>query len=478
LVAAGAMALAAVARLHHDLSIDEPFTALAVASPSLGLTLVHDNAPLFYGLLRAWARVFGDSAVALRAMSIAAFGGAIVFSAAAARRAASSRAAVLTALLVGGSVPFGLIPADTARPYALAACCAALTLWMAMRAGETAAPPLRAGAPLAAAHLLGLFTHPMFLFVSFLFVSAASTAAAVVAARRRWLLAAAPAIAIGVYLLAWWRVLALTAALPARTWMGRPTIADLVTGVMVWGDHATLVLGGLTAALLFVRPLPKAVESALAYTATIVVLMLGAAFAVSHVTPVYSPTRTPVFVLPAVSLVCGIAIAELAPRWIAAAAAIVIVASAARYTVHTARQPDPFPTRASVAAVAARAACGDTVVTTGLSFAPVSYYAPAAHLPACVTVTPFPEDVAEHAGWLDLSPAAVSVLPKAAASRVARLPRSGTVWLFEQREGVGAVASSALERELSTHRRASETLPLTGSFFDQVKVFAPGGERP
>src|SRR5262249_39772884 len=105
LIAASAIALAAFARFHHDLSIDEPFTALAVAQPaSLGATLVHDDIPLFYVLLLGWTRVFGASAFALRALSLAAFGAAIAFSAAAARIVASRRAAWLTAVLVACSV--------------------------------------------------------------------------------------------------------------------------------------------------------------------------------------------------------------------------------------------------------------------------------------------------------------------------------------------------------------------------------------
>src|SRR5262249_19444412 len=106
-IAAGAVALAAIASFHHDLAIDEPFTALAIAQPSaLGTTLVHDNVPLYYVLLLGWTRLFGQSALALRAMSMAAFAGAILFTAAAARRAGP-----LAATLVACSVAFGLQPA-------------------------------------------------------------------------------------------------------------------------------------------------------------------------------------------------------------------------------------------------------------------------------------------------------------------------------------------------------------------------------
>src|SRR5262249_23290210 len=83
-IAAGAVGRGAIASFHHDLAIDEPFTALAIAQPSaLGATLIHDNVPLYYVLLLGWTRLFGQSAFALRALSMAAFAGAILFSAAA-----------------------------------------------------------------------------------------------------------------------------------------------------------------------------------------------------------------------------------------------------------------------------------------------------------------------------------------------------------------------------------------------------------
>src|SRR5262245_32229685 len=358
------MTLAALSRLHHDLSIDEPFTALALADPaSLRATLVHDNVPLFYLLLKAWTRVFGSSAFALRAMSMAAFGGAIVFGGAAAKHAASWRAAWLTAILIGGSVTFGLQPAATARPYALVALWAGMTLWAALRVDT--AVPVRARAALLASHLLGLFTHPMFVFVS----AASAAAGLTFGGRHRRLLAAAPAVALGIYLATWWRVIKQTAALPIRTWMAPPTMADLLTGSLFWGDHSTPLLAALVVVLLCIRRriADDASAQAMAFALTTAVLVIAGAFTVSHVTPVYLPARTPIFVVPFVAMVFGIAIAELGPAIVTMAAMLLVVVSAARFTIRSSRGPDPFPTRASLAAVASRAACGDTIVAAGLS---------------------------------------------------------------------------------------------------------------
>src|SRR5262249_42432390 len=123
-IAAGAVALAAIASFHHNLAIDEPFTALAIAHPaSLGATLVHDNVPLFYALLLPWTRVFGTSAFALRALSVWASAAAFLSGAPGAPGPVPPKprngGSALTAILVGSSVTYGLQPAATVRPYAL-----------------------------------------------------------------------------------------------------------------------------------------------------------------------------------------------------------------------------------------------------------------------------------------------------------------------------------------------------------------------
>lgn len=477
-IAAGAVALAALSRFHHDLAIDEPFTALAVASPAtLDQTLVHDNVPFFYALLLAWTRAFGASAFALRAMSTAAFGGTILFSAAAARRIASTRAAWLTAVLTACSVTFGLQPAATARPYALAALFAAMALWAAMRVSETMSTP-RATAPVLASHLLGLFTHPVFVFVS-----AASAAAGLTAGgKRRLALSAAPVAAIAIYLAIRWPSIRQTVDLPIRTWMTRPSARDLLAGWLVWGDHSTPILAALLVVLLALwrarRSMPgdpRIVQPVIYATVTAVGVLAGT-FAVSQITPVYLAARTPIFVLPSIALVLGVAIAELAPAIVHLAVTLLVVSSAVRYTARSWRAPDPFPTRASLAAVAGRAACGDTIVAAGLSYAPIVYYASAAGLPACVRVTAFPEDVHAHPGWLDLSPQTATALPAQAAAAVARLPPGGHVWVLAQSQDVGKAQTDVLVRELSRHRRLEETLPLPGSFFSEIVAFGPAAQ--
>ncbi|HEX4567373.1 MAG TPA: hypothetical protein VH138_12120, partial [Vicinamibacterales bacterium] len=328
LIAAGAVGLAAIASFHHDLAIDEPFTALAVAHPStLGATLVHDNVPLYYVLLLGWSRLFGQSAFALRALSMAAFAGAILFSAAAARSvvALNSRGGedgpALTAAFVACSVTFGLQPAATARPYALVMMLAAMAVWAAVREARFL---------LFAAHLFGLFAHPVFIFFSVAFA-----AAGIAFGRWRRLLAVTPLVALGIYLVTWGARLGRTAALPTTSWMPRPALADVVSGLLFWGDRATPILAIVIFVLIVGRG-PDRIRGragAAAFLLMLTALTLVGTIGVSAVRPVYLASRTPVLVLPAVAVACGVLAAELGGRLATVALVGLVGVSAVRFTV-------------------------------------------------------------------------------------------------------------------------------------------------
>ncbi|PYR56732.1 MAG: hypothetical protein DMF85_15645 [Acidobacteria bacterium] len=466
-----AVVQAALLRAHNDLSVDEPFMASAIAHPeSLPATFVHDNHPLAYLLLIAWARLFGSSAFALRALSMVAYAGAIAFSAAAARHSGSITTAWLTALLIGCSVPIGLEHAATARPYGLLVLFAAMALWASIRV-DRAASRVRAAFPIAAAHLLGLFTHPIFVFASL-----ASALAGALCGRKRLLLAGAPIVAIAVYLVSWWHVLKQSLALPATSWMRRPGADDLVAGyTALWGNRNGFVFAGIVLALVCLRGLAarRVLTRDVGFAALTVLFVFGSAFVASQMTPAYLAARTPMLVLPAASMAFAALVSELGTPALTGIVALLVMTASLRYTVEGWRRPDPAPTRASLAAVAARASCGDTIVATGLSYAPLAYIAPRANVPSCVTVRVFPDDVRDHPGWLDMSPGYQARLDAAAPAVASSLPRTGTLWVFVKRRGIGAEAGDAIVRQIAARRALRETLPLRGTFFDEVQVFGP-----
>jgi hypothetical protein len=461
--AAGAIALAAIASVHKDLAIDEPFTALAIAHPStLQATLVHDDIPAFYALLLAWTRVFGQSAFAMRTMSMAAFGAAIAFSAAASRRAAFG-----SAILVACSVTFGLQSAATARPYALLMMFAAMALWAGARA-DAPHGSRRDAFTLGTAHLLGLLTHPIFTLLTI-----ASAIAGAVFAMRRVRLAAVPLTALAIYIIAWGSMLVRTASLPATSWIGRPAAADLIRGLLFWGDHATAIVLATIAILVWIRGTRALHEDTrmIGFALTLIALTLGMAFIVSQARPVFLASRTPVLVLPAAAVAIAIIVSDLAPLWVACALAGVVVVSAVRFTIRSALRPDPYPTRASLAAVAPRMKCGDVLIAAGLSYAPLTYYAPSAGVPGCVAIIPFPPDVREHPGWLDMTPPALSALHPKSEEIAASFTNAGALWVFAADKDTGAQAGTALRAALSRTRRPDESIELPGSFFDEVTVF-------
>ena len=470
-IALAAVAQAALLRAHKDLSVDEPFMAAALEHPeSLRETLVHDEHPLSYVLLIGWTALFGSSAFALRALSMAAYGGAVVLTGAAVRATASARAAWLAALMVACSVPIGLDYAGTARPYALVALFASLALWTAVRA-DSMGSSARAAMAVAAPHLLGLFTHPIFVFLS-----AGSAAAGALSGRRRILLAAAPLASTAIYFASWWPMLKQSMALPATSWMTSPGPDDMVAGyTALWGNRNGFVFAGILLAVVCIRgsATRRVLTRDVAFAVLTVLFTLAAAFVASQITPIYVAGRTPILVLPAASMAFAVVFVELGTPALAAVVALLVVSASLRYTVNGWRRPDPAPTRASLAAVAARAACGDTIVAAGLSYAALTYFAPRANLPSCVPIRAFPEDVLNHPGWLDLSPGVESRVAAAAPAVAQRLPAGGTLWVFVKRRGIGAEASDAIAREIAARRTLRETLPLRGSFFDEVQVYAP-----
>ena len=299
---------------------------------------------------------------------------------------------------------FGLQSAATARSYALLMMFAAMALWAGARA-EAPHGSRRDVCALGTAHLLGLFTHPIFTLLTI-----ASAIAGTVFARRRVRLAAAPLTALAIYIVAWGSMLVRTAALSATSWIGRPAAADLIRGLLFWGDHATAIVLATIAILALIRGTRALQDDArmIAFALTVIALTLGMAFAVSQVRPVFLASRTPVLVLPAAAVAIAIIVSDLAPLWVACALAVVVVASAVRFTIRSALRPDPYPTRVSLAAVVPQLKCGDVIIAAGLSYAPLTYYATSAGVPACVAIVPFPPDVHEHPGWLDMTPSAAN----------------------------------------------------------------------
>jgi mannosyltransferase len=470
------------------LSIDEPFTANAIALgwPRLFEVFPHDNVPLYYVLLKAWTRLAGDSAFALRSFSAAAFTLAVLVTGLSGRAAGGSGAGLLAALFVATSTGVGLLHAATGRAYALVGLIAALAVWTGLRTIAGGASRVRLSldaVALCAIVVTGLFTHPMFLPFSAAIVLAAFAGG--VRSGARALLAVAGAVAI--YAAAWWPVLDQTLHLPATSWMVRPGLIDLQNvPLFLWTSRNGFMLVGCTLTLLFVagRTMFDLVRRpAFVFVALVAAFGLLIPFTASFVRPIYHSVRTTALVLPALSLVFGLVLARFSKPALTAVIAFLFVASSVQYSTTVARSGDPNPTEASLAAVLGQARCGDVIVAAGLSYSEITYFGNRLHAPSCLRVVPIPAEVAAHPGWLDEP----SVLGRAdglnreATALVATLVPGQRAFVFGRSKGIGARVCRNVRAVLDAGCPLLQTLELGGSFFDTVWVYGaraqPRGDR-
>jgi hypothetical protein len=473
-MAAGAAAAALAARWNHGLNVDEPFTALAVQRP-LGLlldVLRHDNTPVTYVALKVWTMAAGDGERAMRVLMAASYGLAVFVTGLAGRSVAGIPGGLVAAGLVATSGSVGLLHAATVRPYALLTLASALAAYLLMTAIGRTRPISRARwVTLTAVHLLGLLTHPIYVFVAL----ASSASVSLTLGSRGRALATTGVAAIAAYLLAWGWMVRATLQLPATAWLAEPRLLDLWNAYLgIWGNRNGFMLAGSLLALVTARGAVRRVadNEALCTAIWIAALSLAAPFFVSFVKPVFHATRTPMLVLPFVALAAGGVLAILGTRVLMAVLGLSLVVGAAQH-VAAGRRGDRDPTRESLAQVLARARDGDVLVSAGLSYAPIEYYL-GRRAESRVRHVAFPAEVAAHPGWIDERALSGERLRyEAEAAGVARrlAQGGGRVYVFVKTRGVGAPAGALLTGALDRVLPRETTLPLRGAFFDGVVVY-------
>lgn len=351
-----------------DEAVSVHFSQLG-AGRLLGAVQGDTNPPLYYAVLWAWTRVFGDGEAAVRWPSVlaSALAGAVLYTLA--RRAGGRFAAwCASGLFLVSSANFQF--ARQARPYALATLFGCVALAAFLRAVERPAWPemLR----LAAANALALFTHYVFA------LSLAAQAVALVvpwrgrAAPRRFAAAHAP---VGAALLAWLvPVLLRRGDERIMGWLPRPGVHEVLGLVGFYADRSValffLLAGAAVAAVAWgrwrgARP-PAALAPAVAWSLGPVALAVVA----SRWVPCFHE-RYLLYVTPALALALPLALAPLGPRARLAAAAAAVAALGVRFAQLPA-QPG-FAWRA--AAERARSAGADAVVLApGFESRTFAYY--------------------------------------------------------------------------------------------------------
>ena len=472
-IAIFAAVLAFIARAGHGLTVDEPFMANSVRLPWQDLFVVFksDNVPLSYVALRGWTAVFGESELALRSPSIIAYAAAVWLAGVAGRAALGSAAGLTAAMLMATSVPIGISHAATARPYALltlmAAGALAQSLGLLRAATMSVAERRWRTAALSATHLLGLWTHPTYVFIAI----ACAVAAMVVHRRIATAVAVASGVALAAYGTLWGAVLRETWALQATSWIQRPRVRDVETAFgLLWGTGPGFILiGALVAAGLTNA---RRLGDSLSTTAMQWVCIATAAawllpLMVSFWKPVFTASRTPAMLLPLTTVLAGAAMAAVAGRAALVALCLLFTVVAARKVAAGRAGGDPVPTRQHVARVLEDARCGDSVVAAGLANEPVRYHLRRLNAPACLHIERFPADLVNWTGRITM-PEELRRVEAEARDLAARLSaRPGRVWMFTLGRGMAHEASAILEPEV---RRAMscEAVQARGAFFDAI----------
>jgi 4-amino-4-deoxy-L-arabinose transferase-like glycosyltransferase len=119
------------------LTSDEAFSWRLAGYPAADIarrTAEDVHSPLFYLVLKAWLAVAGDSAAALRSLSVLLAVAAVAVLYGAVREAGGSRAGAMAGALVCALHPLQVQQARNARMYALGVLLAALTAWLLLRA--------------------------------------------------------------------------------------------------------------------------------------------------------------------------------------------------------------------------------------------------------------------------------------------------------------------------------------------------------
>jgi hypothetical protein len=388
-------------------------------------------------------------------------------------RAAAGPAAGLTAaMLMATSAPMGIAHAATARPYAVLTfeAAAAALQSLALLGGDGMLPSRRRWrlAALTLTHLLGLWTHPVYVFVAI-----ASALASIVVHRRLTTTdAAASTLAVAAYLLVWGPVLSDTFARQPTSWIQPPRIRDLQSAyLLLWGTGPGFMLVGALVAVGLGR-VPRVREwlgsASIRWLCAAAVLAWLLPYVASFWKPVFVASRTPMLLLPLTTLLAGAALASFAGRAALVAFGVLFALAAAQRVVAGGFGRDPVPTRASVASVLGDARCGDTLLASGLAHAPIEYYLRRLGAPACVAYERFPADLVNWTGRI-ADPAEARRVDADARDLAVRLARrGGRVWLFTLNRGMGSEASAIIQSHLRASMHCAEVRPLRGAFFDGV----------
>lgn len=300
------LAVGLVARLwglgDQALWADEMFSWVRATQDSVAGFLAEAGnwPPLHFALLSGWIGLFGDSAEALRALSVL-FGVVALGSLWALGRALFGPSAALVAVALAALAPAQVSMAQEVRAYTMVLALSAVLLlaaWRGFALADPAAPPRRAWvAVFVAVGILGLYTH---FFVGL--TLAATGCVGVMVKHRSRAAVIALVVAHGLILVAFLPWLPMLEGADAPTWLSPPDGAALFTLALLLGG-AGFALAALSWGAMLLAPVFGVSIRPWAFGLALVVMPILLAVAVSHLlTPVLyprylSPTIPPLLAL-------------------------------------------------------------------------------------------------------------------------------------------------------------------------------------
>jgi hypothetical protein len=298
---------------------DEAISISYALEPARGLirSVSHDpNMSLYYGLLWAWQRVFGDGVLAIRSMSVL-FAALTVPALYAVGARLCGRTTGLIAGLLLGTNAFVLTWAQEARGYALVLLLTTIATYFFVEALEGRRRSLYVYVAFSA---LAFYAHFFAVFVTLGQACIVLLQRDGATARRRW---AAAYLAMGI-LVAPVVYRSLTLGTNPISWVPRPGTHALWAAIRSLAGQSALSVVALAVVLALAAPaLLRRHDRRLALILMWAFLPIVLSFAVSQVHSLLVP-RYLIVSSPGVALLAAVAITRLAPRAAAVALAAVI----------------------------------------------------------------------------------------------------------------------------------------------------------
>jgi hypothetical protein len=400
-------------------------------------------------------------------MSLLAYAIAVTVTGLAARALAGDLAGVAASMLMASSGGLGLTHAATSRPYALVCALAATATFASLRVAAQGLAPNAAARPLlVVVSFAGLLTHPTFAFLLLAIVGASLLTAS---RERSMAVARLVAIALLSYAAIWGWMVVRTLQTPATSWMTTPTWFDLAQGLtQLWGTKGLLILllAGPLALMRRQRVGGDASQPA-TFLLAVAIGTVGLAAGASLLKPVYTPSKTPILVLPALSIALAYLLVTRAHRLFTIAAGALFMTHTSYQSWSSAHAPDPYPTSSTLRHVLKEATCGDLLVAGGWSYMALQYNYARLDSRPCSPLVAFPGEVAAHPAYLDPRRLdATPTLRSEAATVAARLVPGGRIWLFTETHMPAAAVTRAFAAEPSL--RLAQRESLKGTSIDEV----------